>query len=353
MNLQKIRLNSHYFWKKDFESISQIINHFWCIQAQDENQAIWCLWSRLKDANSLGFQKAYENKEIIKTWTMRWTLHYVAPNYVKMFLKYCASKTISWFKKRREFLWISDELAEKSIVIIKNNLAWWKILTRSELTNLLKENGIPMQTQWTYHLTCYAWTLWIICFWPPRWNEDTFVLLDEWISDDFIPSKEEAILEITKIYLRWHSPILLDDLAWWTWLWKTDFKIALEKLKDDILSYDDNWKKYYCLKEFEEEIQDKTRLIWWFDEYFLWYKDRSLVCDLSKQEKYFTKNGIFFPLILKNWKVVWVWKRKFKKDMVEFSVEIVDCDDFDISEIEQEAWKYANFFWYEKFKIFI
>ncbi len=44
------------------------------------------------------------------------------PEYVHWMLDLCASKTLPGFKKRREFLGISDKHAEKALVIIEKSL---------------------------------------------------------------------------------------------------------------------------------------------------------------------------------------------------------------------------------------
>lgn len=67
-------------------------------------------------------KKACAKGEIVRTWPMRGTLHYMAPEHVHWMLDLCASKTLSSFTKRREFLGISDKHAEKALEIIEKSL---------------------------------------------------------------------------------------------------------------------------------------------------------------------------------------------------------------------------------------
>ena len=64
---------------------------------------------------------------------------------------------------------------------MKNALTGGKILTRSQIKQLLTDANLCQDGQRVYHLTCYAGTLGIICFGPPIEKENTFVFLDEWI----------------------------------------------------------------------------------------------------------------------------------------------------------------------------
>lgn len=72
-----------------------------------------------------------------------------------------------------------------------------------------------MQTQWTYHLACYAASRGLICFGPPTEKEETFVLLDEWIGTSKSLNKDEQLATLARMYFRAHGPATLDDLAWW------------------------------------------------------------------------------------------------------------------------------------------
>ncbi len=59
-----------------------------------------------------------------------------------------------------------------------------------------------MQTQWTYHLACYAATKKLICFGPPTEKEETFVLLDEWVKKPKKLSPEQQLSELARMYIR-------------------------------------------------------------------------------------------------------------------------------------------------------
>ncbi len=76
-----------------------------------------------------------------------------------------------------------------------------KALTRTELGLALAAGGIPMQTQWVYHLACYAATKKLICFGPPTDKEETFVLLDEWIPNPPTYTHEEQLAKLARMYI--------------------------------------------------------------------------------------------------------------------------------------------------------
>lgn len=227
-----------------------------------------------------------------------------------------------------------------------------KALSRTELTEALKDAGIPMQTQWTYHLACYAATRGLICFGPPTEKEETFVLLEEWIPKFGELSRDERLAELARTYFRSHSPATVDDLAWWCGLGKTECKTAISLISNELETLNENGKTYYFSKNggFSQKSEE-IRLLGGFDEYFLGYKDRSPVADVEHHGKLFTSNGIFFPLVMKGGKIVGSWKRTFKKDWVVICPEILPGFLVASEELEKEARRYADFYGLPDFEI--
>lgn len=348
----KKRLQSHFLinsW-----SITDIIQKLWCIQSQDTKQASRVIADRTSGIIYNDFIQAIKNKEIIRTRSMRGTLHYVDPRYVYIFLEQCASKTLSGFKKRREFLWISEEQAKQALNLIVESLKNHKILTRSQIKQLLIDNNLHKEWQRVYHLTCYAGTLWIICFGPPVDKEDTFVLLSERFPQTQKYTKEDSLTIIVYIYFSWHGPATIEDLCWWTWLSKTEAKVWLQQLWKKLQTIEYQWKIYYHTVD-NHNLLNKNwiKLLWGFDEYFLWYKDRSIVADIAHYDKMFSKNGIFSPLIIKDGKVIWIRKREFKKDKCIFTILSLPWHTITKNDLELEARKYIRFWWHKTYEIIL
>lgn len=57
----------------------------------------------------------------------------------------------------------------------------------------------------------------------------------------------------------------------------------------------------------------------------------------------FTKNGIFFPLIIVDGRVVGVWKRSWKKDSCVFDIQTLPGEKLDKKQLTQAAQEYASF----------
>lgn len=67
------------------------------------------------------------------------------------------------------------------------------------------------------------------------------------------------------------------------------------------------------------------------------------MADTEHHGKMFTSNGIFFPLILLDGKVVGTWKRTWKKSDVLMDLTPLPGVKLPIDLIQEEAEKYARF----------
>lgn len=343
MHFLDIRLHSHLLTDHDYTTVSDIVRHYGCMQAQDIGQAQRVIGSRLPWATQQDIRQALSDWSIVRTRPMRGTLHYMAPEHVHRMLDLCASKTLQGFAKRREFLWISDHYAETALDLMTKALQGKKSLTRSAMGEMLAAWGIPMQTQRVYHLCCYAATRKLICFGPPTDKEETFVLLDDRVAKPKILTHDEQLATLARMYIRGHGSTTVDDLARWTGLWKTECKKAIALVDDEFDTIEQSGKTYYYKTPPHIKSSKSVHLLGWFDEYFIGYKDRSPVADTEHHGKMFTSNGIFFPLILLDGKVAGTWKRTWKKNDVLIDLTPLPGIKLPIDLIKHEAEKYAQF----------
>jgi hypothetical protein len=118
-----------------------------------------------------------------------------------------------------------------------------------------------MQTQRVYHLACYAATRKLICFGPPTEKEETFVLLDERVSNPLKLNQDEQLATLATMYLTGHGPATVDDLARWSGLGKTLCKQAIASITDqcEVIQYND--KTYYSIPSSQKTIQKDSLLL--------------------------------------------------------------------------------------------
>ena len=280
-------------------TVYEIVKHMACIQSQEFKQSQRAIASRGLDISQQDIYNAYNSWQIVRTWTQRGTIHTVATEDAWWILQLCASKTLAWFARRRENLWISDDI-NKALDIIKTNLKW-RSMNRADIVQKIKDNGIDIQTWRAYHIICYAATLWIIARWPIVNDEQEYILLDDWVKNPRDLSGDEALAELTLRYFVSHGPATIQDFARWSGLWVTQIRKWLELCGDKLYIYQRDGLTYYHW-EISQDIPKQNKewiFLAWFDEFLLWYKDRTDTLHIDHHTLVDpARNGIFKPTVI-------------------------------------------------------
>ncbi|NJK98418.1 MAG: winged helix DNA-binding domain-containing protein [Bacteroidales bacterium] len=70
------------------------------IQAQDYLGSLWAVGLRTENATEQTIEQALKERTIVRTWPMRGTLHYVAPQDIRGMLRLLTPRIISLNAKR-------------------------------------------------------------------------------------------------------------------------------------------------------------------------------------------------------------------------------------------------------------
>lgn len=88
-------------------------------------------------------------------------------------------------------------------------------LTRTEIATSLQEAGIKidLDSQAPYHLIHRAALLGILCEVALKDGEESYDLLNKWVSLDDPPDRETALSELAHRYLKAYQPATIEDFA--------------------------------------------------------------------------------------------------------------------------------------------
>ncbi|MBI3234825.1 MAG: AlkZ family DNA glycosylase, partial [Bacteroidetes bacterium] len=157
---------------------------------------------------------------------------------------------------------------------------------------------------------------------------------------------EEGLGELEKRYFTSHGPATLKDFSWWSGLSVTNSRLALESIKSDFQSMDIDNQTYWYNGEIKDRNHstDTAHLLPAFDEFLISYKDRTASIPLEYQPKAFSKNGIFYPTIVINGKVIGLWKRTIKKDTATIETQFLHPVENSLKGlIDEAAERYGNY----------
>jgi DNA glycosylase AlkZ-like len=313
----KLRLINQQIYRTSFQRPHDLVAWLGAIQAQDYASAQWSIGLRSPQSTSSDVEQAINDGAIIRTWTLRGTLHFVAAEDVRWMLKLMApriiAKSVGVYRQAR----LTDNDFERAFALLEKALQGTKQLTRSKIVELWENAGITTSNQRGYLILARAGQEGRICMGPMNAGQQTFVLLNEWIPAAKELTYEEALVEIAKRYFASHGPATIDDFVWWTGLTRTDAKSAIGMIASQLSRINVDEKEYlYSLAHLQRMRAPGIFLLPGFDEYMLGYTDRSLIIEDIHRHHIYTKNAVYPGIIIVEGRIKGIWKRVLKRQKI-------------------------------------
>lgn len=353
MNLSKIRSLRLYHQQlstRRFDKPADVVKWFGAMQAQDYLGSLWAVGTRVKDAIEADVEQAIFDKEIIRTWPLRGTLHFVSANDARWMLELSNERISTRHAKRmKQEFDLDEKVFTRSKKILEKEFKNNDQLSRETLYAVLEKSKINTGSSRGLHIISKLARDGFICFGSRMGKQQTFVLLDEWIKPTKKILRKEALAKLALQYFVSRGPATLQDFIWWSGLSPAEAKEGIELTKSKLLcDTTDNQDYWFSPESNTNSVNKKDTRIYLlpsFDEYLIAYSDRSASLDKDFfQRKIFTANGIFNPVVLIGGVVKGVWKRTLKKDTAVISLEMFgSLSTAQRKSIVHEANGYGNF----------
>jgi hypothetical protein len=295
-------------------SVAEVVTWFGAMQAQDYASGLWSLGARLPSTTRARVEDALERREALRTWPMRGTIHFVPAADAHWMLEVLGARTLAAAARRRAELGLDEATAERAVVVLGTTLAGGGRLTRAECLAALRHAGICADGQRGYHLLRFASQRGVTCLAPNKGNEQTFVLLDEWVGRSNRPSRDEALATIATRYVRSHGPVPRRDLAGWTGLTSADTAAAVAAAGNALTTVEADGVAMLVTPEALADppppLPDSVLALPAFDEYLLGYKNRALMVDPEHTQAIIPGgNGVFRATLVRSGRVIGTWKK--------------------------------------------
>lgn len=322
-DLAALRLSSQgLVGKTPFTSPVDVVSHLLAVQAQDFPGAKWSVGLRLPGATDAEVEQALSSGQIVRSWPMRGTLHFVAAPDLGWMLEISGRRQATGAAKRRADLGISDAELDRAGQLAHDALVGGRVLRRDALLSLFEEAGIPTTAQRGYHLLWNLAHSGLTVFGPVDGKHQTFALLDEWVAAPRELHGDEALAEFASRYFASHGPATERDFAWWASIPLSEARTGIALASLERLSVDGTT---YYLPPGLEPAPAAILALPGFDEYMLGYQDRSVVVPAAFSERIVPgNNGIFRPTIVARTQVVATWSRVEKARQIEVTPEPFD-----------------------------
>lgn len=327
MNLRDIaieRLCSQNIEYHRYNSSSELVAGMGALQAQDYAGAKWSIGLRIPGITDKNVEKALKNKSIVRTWALRGTLHFLSSSDLHWILDILSPRIFSRNNRRYKQLNLDDETLSKSNAILSNTLSDGNQLTRTELLDIIEQEGISTEGQRAAYILQRASLDGLICQSVMKRNKPTYIS-----TKGFTKSKmgiKDGLEELARRYFNSHGPATLKDFVWWSGLLVKDARTGLDAIKSQLKQEIINGQTYWLSSLSNKRPDSPTvNILPGFDEYLLSYRDRSASINGQELKDQLTPaNGMFSSTIVIDGRVEGTWKRKFNKNEVLVSTNILE-----------------------------
>jgi len=338
----------------EVSDVADVVSWFGAMQSQDLASGLWSLGARLPGRTQADIEAMLEDRQALRTWPMRGTVHLVPPRDARWMLDLMGARALQGAAGRRTYLGLSDTDANRAVDVLGSTLAGGGRLTRAQCLEALTAAGISTAGQLGYHLLWYASQCGVTCMAPNLGKEQTFVLLDDWAPDARVVDRDEALALMATRYFRSHGPTTRQDFAGWTGLTAADAKRGIAGAGEQLVAVTVEGREMIMGADAMDSTggvgvaalaRDEVRALPGFDEYLLGFKDRTLMLDPEhKQAVIPGGNGIFQPTIVRSGRVVATWKRSIGRASVVVEVKpLVRLAAADRTRVERVLQPYGAF----------
>ena len=316
------RLHNQQITSPRFNNAEDIVRWMGAIQAQDYAGALWGIGLRLKNKTESDIEKAIAEKKIVRSWPMRGTLHFVAPENLRWMLKFLTPRVIKRSAGIYRQSGLDSKVFARSRKLVIAALRSGGQLTRPEIYEILERAHIVTAQQRGLHILGHLAQESLICFGPRKGKQQAFVLIDEWLSPTPILDWEEGLAKLATTYFTSHGPATLHDFAWWSGLTLTEAKLAItmtgSQLREEIIGGHSYWMSPAAKSP---KVSSSVFLLPNFDEYLVAYKDRSAAVNpLYSDQVKKMGNGLFSAPLIIDGVIGGVWKRLAVRDRVRLEI---------------------------------
>ena len=342
--LAALRLAAQGIAGDPFAQPAEVVRHLLCMQAQDYPGALWAVGLRTANATHADVERAIADREVVRSWPMRGTLHLTPAEDLDWMLRLTGQRIVASAAGRHRQLGLDETHFTLAAATAERVLGGGGVLTRAALLSEFASAGIDVDGQRGAHLLLALSARRVIVFGPMQGKTPTFALLDEWVPQPRQLAGDEALAEFVLRYLSSHGPATIRDFAWWSSLTLTDARRGLAAVESQLDALEVDGATYYHRPGLEPAPPGVVALPG-FDEYVLGYQDRS--AQLSPE--FATTivpggNGMFLSTVVVGGEIVGTWRRTTRSTRVAVEVSpFAAMSKRDVAAFDRQLERYGRF----------
>jgi hypothetical protein len=345
MTIGRRRLGNQHINRPTFRDPADVVRWLGAVQAQDYLGGLWAIGLRTKGATEATVEDAIARRQIVRTWPMRGTLHFVAAEDVRWILPVLTPRVVAGAQSRFRQLGLDDATFTKSARVAEKALAGGTVVRRDRLYEIWNAAGIATHDARGLHLLGVLSQQGLLCFGPRDGKQHTFTLLEEWLPSSRTLGRADALGELARRYFASHGPATVHDFAWWSGLTVTDARAGLECVTSELESEDVDGRTFWFADSPALRAgAGAAYLLPAWDEFTVAYRDRRDILDPTYAKRVNAGGGVLSPVIVLRGHVAGTWQRTIRKDAVTVKPTLFKAlDRADRVAVGKAVHRYARF----------
>ncbi|HET9832487.1 MAG TPA: winged helix DNA-binding domain-containing protein [Vicinamibacterales bacterium] len=309
------RLARHHLKDKSSASLVTVCADVGGIQAQVMSAAELSLWTRRRTTKRDEVRAAlWERRELVKTTSMRRTLHLLPARDFPMYIAAMRDWSLSQTNNLLSRIGASTTHVDTMIATVMDALAEGP-KTQQELLARAKKTASKGMRVWLQ----YAWSAMrpaivegLIVYGPSRGAAATFVRVDQWLPRQKKMDADEARVELATRFLRAFGPATHRDFTKWSGLPTSITKRVFDTLAESLVAVTVDDERSFVLKDDLAELSAATlertpKLLPSFDTFLLAHQTKHHLVEPRFYKRVYRNQGWLSPVVIIGGRIVAVW----------------------------------------------
>lgn len=323
------RLTRHHLVNRSRGSLVSVCGEVCGIQAQIMSAARIALWARVRDLKTSDIRSAlYEKRELVKTSSMRQTLHLLPASDYAIYIAALRKSRIEAVQRVMSRFGVTQKDTERLNDLILAVLDG-RQLPQREINELIRPRVSKRVRAWmenVWSVLRLAQAEGLICYGPEMGTQVTYVRVDQWLAKQPTVDESEAKRILLRRYLAAYGPATSRDFSHWSGISIKETTPVWESLAAELKEVTIEDQKTWIHSEdhdalFEAEKRDKpVRLLPGFDPFLLAHAGKDHLVEREHYKRVYRNQGWITPVVLWNGRVIGTWStsRRGKELSVEF-----------------------------------
>ena len=281
-------------------------------QAQVASAARLSLAARLAQVTDTSLRDLVEKeRKLVKTWTVRGTLHLVPASDLPMFVG-----AIGPARRHSAGQWLGRAgIDAKMLDALTNDIVealQGGPLNRREIADRVGDAHGEKARKLLIHswggVFHIATSHGLVCFGPTVSTQTTFVLTKQWLGRSVTPlPAAEAEAALARKFIKAYGPATVRDFAYWAGLYVPDAGRMWDRIASELRPAGEAFVHESVRSRPERPASPHVRLLPNFDAFLLGHKGKDACVEPARYKKVFKNAGWISPVVLVDGRVAGTW----------------------------------------------